>query len=229
MRNWLTAIALSGCAVAQAAPAPRVELACELYYNGGSAIADVSYVLEHDGKTYQLVERWKGRGVYALAGEAQRTSRGTIGPGGVLRPLYYEDARSRRETATARFDWEAKSLTLQFRQGPQQRPMPAHAQDRLSFLFTFAFKPPGKQPIEFKIVDGKGIADYVFEVAGRERVKVPAGEFEALRLVQRTEHSGDRGREVWLDPARSYLPLRVLVVQKDGTRIDQVATRITPP
>ena len=163
-----------------------------------------------------------------LLGEAQRTSRGTLGAGG-MRPLYYEDARTARPTATARFDWAAKSLTLQYKQGPQQRPMPANAQDRLSFLFSFAFAAPGKGPFDFKVVDGKGIAQYVFEVAGRERLKVPAGEFEALRLAQKLESSGDRGREVWLDPARSYLPMRVLVVQKDGSRIDQVAVRITPP
>lgn len=227
MRHWFTAIALSGCAGALAAPPARVDLAYEVSYNG-SVMAEVSYVLEHDGKTYSLVERWKGRGVYGLLGEAQRISRGTLGAGG-LRPLYYEDARTARPTATARFDWEAKSLTLQYRQGPQQRQMPPQAQDRLSFLFSFAFATPGKGPFEFKVVDGKGIAHYVFDVAGRERLKVPAGEFEALRLAQRLEGSGDRGREVWLDPARSHLPMRVLVVQKDGSRIDQVAVRITPP
>jgi hypothetical protein len=225
MRNWLSAIALSlgGWAAAHAAPASHVELACEVSWNG-SVVADVTYALDHDGKSYSLVERWKGRGIYGLIGEAKRTSRGTIGAGG-LRPLYYEDARTARATATARFDWDAKSLTLEFRQGPQQRPMPEHAQDRLSFLFSFAFNAPGKRPVEFKVVDGKGIADYVFDVAGREPLKVPAGEFEALRLVERTVKPGENN-EVWLDPARSYLPVRVLVVQKDGTRIDQVAVRI---
>jgi hypothetical protein len=225
MRNWLSAIALSlgGWAAAHAAPASHVELACEVSWNG-SVVADVNYALDHDGKSYSLVERWKGRGIYGLIGEAKRTSRGTIGAGG-LRPLYYEDARTARATATARFDWDAKSLTLEFRQGPQQRPMPEHAQDRLSFLFSFAFNAPGKRPVEFKVVDGKGIADYVFDVAGREPLKVPAGEFEALRLVERTVKPGENN-EVWLDPARSYLPVRVLVVQKDGTRIDQVAVRI---
>jgi hypothetical protein len=226
MRHWLSAIALSlvGVAAVQAAPASHVDLACEVSYNG-SVVADVTYVLEHDGKSYSLVERWKGRGVYGLLGEAKRMSRGTIGAGGVLRPQYYEDARTARATATARFDWDAKSLTLEFRQGPQQRPMPEHAQDRLSFLFSFAFNAPGKRPVEFKVVDGKGIADYVFDVANRERLKIPAGEFEALRLVERTAKPGEHN-EVWLDPARSYLPVRVLVVQKDGTRIDQVAVRI---
>jgi hypothetical protein len=227
MRNSLIAIALSACAVAQAAPPSHVEVAYEVQYNG-NAVADVSYLLDHDGKKYQLVERWKGRGMYALIGEAQRISRGTIGAGGI-RPLYYEDARTMRKTATARFDWEAKSLTLEYRQGPQLRPMPPNAQDRLSFLFSFVFKPPGTAPIEFKVVDGKGIATYVFDIAGRERLKVPAGEFDTLRLVERKEHPGDRGSEVWLDVSRDYMPLRVLIVQKDGTRIDQVAARITPP
>jgi hypothetical protein len=227
MRKWLSAIALSCSAGALAAPPARVDLVCEVAYNG-SVMAEVSYVLEHDGKTYSLVERWKGKGVYGLLGEAQRTSRGTLGAGG-MRPQYYEDARTARPTATARFDWAAKSLTLQYKQGPQQRPMPANAQDRLSFLFSFAFAAPGKGPLEFKVVDGKGVAHYVFEVAGRERLKVPAGEFEALRLAQKLANSGDRGREVWLDPARSYLPMRVLVVQQDGSRIDQVAVRISPP
>lgn len=226
MRHWMSAIALSCCATAQAAPPPRLELACEVSYNG-SVVAEVTYALEHDGKSYSLVERWKGRGVYRVLGEAKRTSRGTIGPGG-LRPLYYEDARTARATGTARFDWDAKSLILEYRQGPQHRPMPANAQDRLSFLFAFAFKPPTTGPVVFNVVDGKGIADYTFEVAGRERLKVPLGEFEALRLAQKTEKSGDRSREVWLDPARSYLPMRVLIVQTDGTRIDQVATRVTP-
>jgi hypothetical protein len=37
-----------------------------------------------------------------------------------------------------------------------------------------------------------------------------------------------RSTQIWLDAERSYLPLRVLVVHKDGTRVDQIATRIAP-
>lgn len=227
MHRWSLAIGLSLCAAAQAAPPARVEIAYEVLHNGG-AIADVTHLLEHDGVNYRLTERWKGRGIYALAGEAQRSSRGTIAADG-LRPLEFEDLRSRRKPARALFAWEAKMLTLQFRDGPQSRPMPAHAQDRLSFLFAFAFRAPGKLPTEFNVVDGKGVADYVFDNAGRERIRIPAGEFDALRLVKRKESPQDGGSEIWVDPSRSHLPLRVLVVQKDGTRIDQVATRVTLP
>jgi Protein of unknown function (DUF3108) len=227
MHRWSLAIGLSFCAAVQAAPPARVEIASDVLYNGG-VIGEVTHVLEHDGKAYRLTERTKGKGLFALLGEARRSSRGTIAANG-LRPLEYEDVRTGRDPATARFAWDTKSVTLQFREGPQLRPLPAHAQDRLSFLFAFAFQSPGNQSIEFNVVDGKGIANYIFDVTGRERIKVPAGEFDAMRLAQRKEHAGDSSNEIWLDPSRSYLPLRVLVVQKDGTRIDQVATRVTVP
>ncbi len=225
MRRWLSAIALSCAAAAQAAPPARVEIAYEVLYNGGP-LARVTHVLEHDGRTYSLSERWEGSGLLASLGEALRTSRGRITPGG-LRPLEYHDKRPRRDAASVRFAWEENTLTQQFRDGPQQRPLPPHAQDRLSFLFAPAFHPPGKQPLEYHVADGKGVAHYVFDVAGLERLKVPAGEFDALRLVMRKDHPDDKSTEIWLDPARSYLPLRVLVVQKGGTRLDQVAARFT--
>lgn len=225
MRSWFSAIALSLAATAQASPPARVEITYDVLHNGGP-LATVTHVLEHDGQTYRLRETWKGSGLLALLGEVQRTSRGKVTAGG-LRPLEYEDQRPRRDTARARFGWEEGILTQQFRNGPQAQPLPPHAQDRLSFLFASAFHAPGAGPLEYHVADGKGVSHYVFEVAGRERLTVPAGEFDALRLVRR---DGDgRTTQIWLDAARSYLPLRVLVVQKDGSRVDQVAARIAPP
>jgi hypothetical protein len=224
MRPWSLAVALSLAAgAAQAAPPARVEIAYQVLHNGGP-LAEVKHVLEHDGRTYRLRETWAGSGLLALLGEVQRTSRGEITEQG-LRPLEYEDQRPRRETAYATFSWGEKTLTLKFRNGPQVQPMPPQAQDRLSFLFAPAFRAPGHGPLEYHVADGKGVARFVFDVAGREPLSVPAGEFEALRLVKRAD-SG-RTTQIWLDPARHYLPLRVLVVQKDGSRIDQVAARIT--
>ena len=64
----------------------------------------------------------------------------------------------------------------------------------------------------------------MFELAGRERLTVPAGEFDALRLDKR--EGGGRRTQIWLDASGSLLPLRVLVVHRDGDRVDQVAARI---
>lgn len=227
MRRWCTALASSFLAVAFAAhasPPERVVIDYEVRYNG-SAMATAKHVLEHDARTYRLTETWEGSGLLSLLGEIRRTSEGRVTPEG-LRPRVYEDRRPRRDLATARFSWKDRTLVQQFRGAPRTEPMPPNAQDRLSFLFAPAFKAPGKGPLEFHVVDGKGVAHYIFDVVGRERLRVPAGEFDALRLVKRDDDGSST--EWWMDAAHSLLPLRVLVIKKDGSRVDQVAARIVP-
>lgn len=227
MRNWFFPIALSVSVAAAAAPPQRVEIAYEVARNG-AAMAEVIGRLEHDGRSYRLQESWKGKGVYALRGEAKRSSRGAV-EGKALRPLEYEDQRTGRDTARAKFGWEAKTLTLQYKGGPETRPLPAGAQDRLSFLWSLAFDPPGAQPVTLNVADGKGVSTYIYQAAGRERIRTPAGTFDALKLVKRKERPEDRSSEVWLATDRHHLPVRVLVTEKDGTRLETVAVRIAAP
>ena len=69
----------------------------------------------------------------------------------------------------------------------------------------------------------------VFDAAGEQTIATPAGKFDALRLVKRKEGPDDHGTEIWLAPDHGYLPIRILITDKDGTRIDQVVTRIGAP
>lgn len=214
MRSWFTPIFLSAALGAHAAPPQRVEIAWEVA-RGGAAVAEVTARLEHDGRSYRLSETWTGKGLYALRGEARRASRGTIAADG-LRPLEFEDVRSGRDTRRVRFDPAAKKPTLE-------------QQDRLSFVWSLAFKPPGAQALALRVADGKGIATYVYQAAGRERIATPAGEFDALKLVKRKNDPQDRSTEIWLAADRHFLPVRIVVTEKDGTRTEQVAVRIATP
>jgi len=219
-------IALSLALPAAAAPAQHVEIAYELSRNG-MAIAEMLERLEHDGKTYRLSGQLKGKGVFALRGDAARTSRGTIGADG-LHPVEFEDKRTGRDTSRAKVDWAAKTLTLQGKEGAAEtKPLPADLQDRLSFAYSFSFRVPGNAPVSVSITDGKGISTSSYKAAGRETLKTPAGEFEALRLEREKKEPDDRTSEIWLATKHGYVPVRILVVEKDGTRIDQVATRLT--
>jgi len=67
---------------------------------------------------------------------------------------------------------------------------------------------------------------YAYAVAGRETLKTAAGEFESLKLVKQRDPGDERATEIWLAVKRHYLPIRVLVIEKDGTRLDQIVTRI---
>ena len=211
MRNLYLTIVLSLATAAAAAPPRHVEIGYEVARNG-LVLAELSQRLEHDGRTYRLSETTRGKGAFARRGEAERSSEGAVVADG-LRPRKFEDKRPGRDARHADFDPAATTAT-------------ALRQDSLSFIWTFAFAPP-KGPITVSVADGKDATSYTYEPAGRERVKTPAGEFDALKLVKRKVNPDDKGTEIWLAVERSYLPVRLLVVDKNGTRLDTLAAKIS--
>lgn len=226
MRNWsCLLLSVAAVAAAQAAPPAHVEVEYELRRNG-SAIAEVREHLQHGDGRYQLTETWRGKGLYRLLGKATRTSRGQVAADG-LRPLEFTDERTGRATARAWFDWEGKTVTMEYKGERHALPLPPHAQDRLSFLLALSFAPKGAQPIVFNIADGKGgLSHHEYQVGGRERVSTPAGEFDAIKVWRQKE---DERAEIWLATQLGGLPVRVLVTERNGTTYDQVATRIQTP
>jgi hypothetical protein len=215
MRNCLLPLVLSlAGGAAWAVPPQHVAIVYEVRHNG-TVVAEVTQRLEHDGRRYTLQEEWKGAGIYALAGSALRTSRGRVVRDG-LRPAEYRDTRRGRERRHATFDPGDDAPTLS-------------RQDRLSFVWSFAFAPPS-EPVSVAVADGKGVVRYAYRPAGRERLRIPAGEFETLRLVKRpADPGGGRIDEIWLATDRDDLPVRIRVTEKDGTRVDQVAVRVSAP
>lgn len=223
MRNWCWLL-ISVAGIAAAEPPPRLELVFAATRNG-SSMAEVTEKLEYSGGNYQITETWKGKGFYALLGTARRVSIGTIADG-VLRPREFFDERSGRDTARAWFDWKAQTLTMQYKGNKGSEPLPPNAQDRLSFFFAISLLPGRADSVSYSIADGKGLSRHVYKLVGRERVRVPAGEFEAIKAARQGE---DReSAELWLAVERNYIPVRLLVVEKDGTRYEQVAIRISP-
>src|SRR5204863_78530 len=105
----------------------RVTLTYELKRNGTVHI-DVSETLEHDGRTYAITSEGRGRGILALFGVLKRTSRGHITPQG-LRPDEFRDQRPGGWAVSAKFDWDARSVTQEKNGKPATLKMPAHARD----------------------------------------------------------------------------------------------------
>jgi len=225
--SWLLISALAALeAAAQTVPPARVEVEYELRRNG-SAMAEVVEHLEHANGSYRMTETWKGRGVYSLLGRAKRTSEGKLGPAGP-RPHEYVDERSGRDTQRVTFDWSANTITRRYKGQTRTEAVPPDTQDRLSFLLALSFLSQKPEPASFHVADGRGMSRHTYEPNGRERIGTPAGDFDAVKVIRRNEGSGEVA-EIWLAADRGYLPVRILVSEKDGTRYEHVATRITQP
>jgi len=217
------------CAAAAALPPGKLTITYEATYRGivTAVVGEVTEELRHGDGKYEIQETTKGRGVLAMKGTISRSSRGNVTPEG-LRPVEFVDERSGRATARVRFDWAANRMTMQFREGPEVQPIPPNAHDRLSFILNFAFAPPGDKPVKMSVADGGSVSRYTFAVVGRERIKVPAGEFDTVRVARVKDGPEDRrASEMWLAPSLGYIPVRMLATEKDGSQLDQVAAKIS--
>ncbi|HUX24219.1 MAG TPA: DUF3108 domain-containing protein [Burkholderiales bacterium] len=225
---FIAACVFAGACAAQ--PPHKLTLTYELSYNGIVA-AEMTDVLEHEGKHFSLSSEGRGKGIGALLyhGTAKRWCRGVITSTG-LRPLEYREQRGDKPASVAKFDWIGKTLTLEHDGKIETTKLVPGMQDRLSFLYNFAFEAApdlktGKQ-IKVTATDGRGLTRFRYTVAAPEMLKTPAGEFETVHLVKQRENDEDKGTELWFARDRDYLPVRILVVDKDGARMDQVLTHI---
>ena len=91
---------------------------------------------------------------------------------------------------------------------------------------TFAFVPPKGKEFDVVRADGRGLTPFRFTVVGNEKLATPLGEMETLHIAKVKDGPDDKSTDIWFATDRDFLPVRVLVVDKDGERADQVVTRI---
>jgi len=222
----LTSLLFAAAALAQPVPPLRIEIEYELTRNG-STMAEVVDRLELGNGAYQMTETWRGRGIYSLLGRAKRTSEGFLDANGP-RPREYMDERSGRDTQRVSIDWAAKTITRRYKGNTRTEPVPPDSQDRLSFMLALAFLAPKGEPVGFHVVDGRGMSRHTYKPNGREKLGTPAGVFDTIKLIRSNEGSGEAA-EIWLAAERHYLPVRIVLQEKDGTRLEHTATRISQP
>jgi hypothetical protein len=135
-----------------------------------------------------------------------------------LAPVRFADKRRGRERQVANFQRQAGRITFS---GPQvSYPLVPGAQDRLSFMLQLAaivnadparYRPGTRLQMFVAGARGDGSV-WTFLVGDRETLELPAGRVTgavSLRRVTRAEH--DTQSEVWLDPARQHLPVRLVM------------------
>ena len=172
--------------------------------------ADLSWLPDAQGYELRLQGDLPGRSGW------QRISRGGFDAAGLAPQRYAEGARG-REARAVNFERQSGRITFS---GPgiEHELLPG-AQDRLSWIIQLAgiaqAQPdalaPGRQ-IELFVAGTRGDAQvWRFEVLGTESHSpgdgTPAVPTVALRREPARPY--DTRAEIWLDPARSYLPLRL--------------------
>ena len=213
-------------AAAQSAALPvyatRLPEAASLHYRmqRGDSVGSARLQWQREAGDYllRLDTHWPGQV------EAGSASRGLIDSEGVA-PVRHAELRRSREVRAANFQREAARITFS---GPQlEYALPPGAQDRLSWMIQLpgvvaadATLARAGASVTLFVVGTRGDAEpWRFEVLGAEPLQLPAGEVpQALRLRREPTRPYDTRVEVWLDPARQHLPVRVLLTTLPGGR-----------
>jgi hypothetical protein len=208
-------------------PPPRVQMDFDV--NSGSMhLGEGRDVLEHDGKQYSVVSESKTVGVAAFLYKMniRRESRGLVTKGG-LRPLHFQEERTRKPKRAADFDWEAKQLKLTDGENVSTVALPDNSFDQTSFAYAFAFRSPDEELPPVHLTDGRKLSDYKYQMVGKEKIKTPIGELETLHFQKVREADDKRGFEVWLAVEHHYLPVKIRFIEKDGSVLDSTVTAIS--
>jgi uncharacterized protein DUF3108 len=179
------------------------------------------------GGSYILKSQAEAKGFVSLfLGTLKQQSEGVVTDQGLKPYRYtYQYGNNADKLQHAEFDWRAGKLTLQYDKKTKTQPLTAGTQDLLSFMYQFMFVPPLAQ-MELSITNGKKLDSYTYAFDGEETLSTKMGELRTLH-ISRTRGDSDEKTELWLAGDYYNLPVKIRQTGKDGSVIEQIATRIS--
>lgn len=192
----------------------------------GQPFADVTETFQQEGGRYKLESVTKGIGIYGLFGERRLASEGDVTADG-LRPSHFEQQQgdNAKKAISADFDWNAKTLAMKAKGQTTTAPLEAGTQDLASYAYQFMFAPPKGDEVLLPVTTGKKQRVYHYRVAERNAVvESAAGKFKTLHLVNARE-SGEE-KELWLGAEAHLIPVRIVMQDEKGAKIEQVLTSL---
>lgn len=184
-----------------------------------------------DGQ-YRIVSETHATGVLALVQRrpGRVTSSGEL-RGDRLQPQVFEASRGNRDSRRARadFNWPAETLTLTHDGRSETVPLPAGTQDRLSAMYQFLFMHPEQlRDYRFAMTNGRKIDHYRYTLGQDTALDTPLGRMTVLHLVKR-HAAGETATEIWLAPDRAMMPVKMRIIEDDGSRYEQLIVQLELP
>ena len=225
----LLAACVAGAIATDVSPPNAVRASYDVYKNG-LHIFTAEESFDRDGSSYRIVSESTPAGLFALfvRTRARIVSSGAITAGG-LRPEQFEYGRldDPGKNVSDRFDWDAGVLRMNYEGQSLTVPVSAGAQDRLSVMYQFMFLPAERlHELAFQMTsNGKKIDHYRYQLAGAEPLDTPLGRIDTLHLVKQRD-PGENGVEIWLARDRHQFPVKLVILENDGSKFEQLITRL---
>ncbi len=214
-------------ALSNAALPKRIQAVYEVTKNG-QPFAKVHEQFAINGSTYKVESVTKGIGVYALFGERVLTSQGEITAHG-LKPDHFElrQGDNPKKALLADFDWVKQNLRMTVKGKLKEAPLTAGTQDLASFAYQFMYLPaPLKGDIAITLTTGKKLNQYQYHIQPEPVLIDSAGvQYKTLHLAPPVKDS-EETKELWLAADYHYVPVKILMVDDNGQKLEQMLTEL---
>ncbi len=225
MRRLLLSALLFAAIAAQAAPKQLTAV----YHatRNGQPFANITETFRQESGHYKLESVTEGIGVYGLFGKRRLSSEGEVTAEG-LRPSHFEQQQgdNAKKAVSADFDWAAKTIAMKAKGQASAAPLEDGTQDLLSFAYQFMFVPPKAEEVVLPVTTGKKLRTYHYRVAERDVVvESAAGKFKAVHLVNAKDGGGEE-KELWLGAEANHIPVRIVMQDENGAKVEQVLTSL---
>lgn len=216
---WLMVMAPLSCA------APKLVKATYVGFMNGMSIGTITEHFESDGASYRVVSETKPVGLAALMQRQplRFSSSGHVGRDG-LHPALFEGRRGANDApqVAAEFDWSQGNLVMKYSGRTETASLQPGTQDRLSVMYQFMFLPAERlRQLEFAMTNGRKLDRYRYRATPDVEVDTGLGRLKTLHLVKQRE-GNETATEVWLSPQHQNFPVKLLVVEREGMRLEQV-------
>lgn len=131
---------------------------------------------------------------------------------GRFRPVSYDyrhsgSSKNRDESIT--YDWNDGVAQVDYRGHESALELEPGTLDRFLMQLAISIDAADQgMPATYRIIDNGRIKEYRIKGVKEERLRTPAGEFDALR-VERVDNDRDKSLVMWLAPALDYLPVLI--------------------
>ena len=220
---------LAGNCGAAGPVAPQAISASYDVSRNGTRVAVAKEAFEAMDGRYRIVSESHAVGLLALFAPhpLRVTSSGRVTDAGLM-PQHYESRRGDEDPRQIRaeFDWKAAQLKVARSGRHETLPLPPGTQDQLSIMYQFMFLTPDRpQVLNLSRTNGRRLEQHHYTVRTGVEIDTPLGRMATVHLVK--QHKPDEeGVEIWLAPQHRYLPMKLLILDEDGSRYEQVITRI---
>lgn len=219
---------LTGIAKEQKAKVYKyVETEFEVHRGSDAAAAGVARIVFSikEDNTYRLTNLTEAKGLASLFfGKLQQVSEGAVTENGLV-PYYYlyQYGNDEKKMQHADFLWSDGTLEMFSAKGKKTEKLTPGIQDFLSFMYQFMFVPPLENNT-ITMTNGKSLRTYTYSFQGEELIQTKFSELNTIHLLKQGDE--EEKTELWLAVDYQNLPVKIRKTEKDGSVIEQTATKI---